>query len=128
MSNYFKNITKSFLIVFTLLLSSILISQTYVNLDQNRSWNSDTAQSTVFFKIAGTNLEITPNLNMLLFQDTQSGSNPKATYGGAWVNTTTYSNHNGIPSGWTYEISDAAADVQSNTTVSGYKKKITIIG
>ena len=128
MSNYFKNITKSFLIVFTLLLSSILISQTYVNLDQNRSWNSDATQSTVFFKTAGTNLEITPNLNMLLFQDTQSGSNPKATYGGAWVNTTTYSNHNGIPSGWTYEISDAAADVPSNATVSGDKKKITFTG
>ena len=79
MRNYFKNITKPFLIIVTLLLSSILFGQTYVNLDQNRNWNADAAQSTVFFKIKNTNLEITPNLNMLLFQDNDSGDNPKAT-------------------------------------------------
>ena len=102
--------------------------RTYVNLSQNRSWNSDATQSTVFFKTAGNNLEITPNLNMLLFQDTQSSSNPKATYGGGWVDTNTYSNHNGIPTGWTYEISNASGDVPVNTTVSGDKKKITFTG
>ena len=65
---------------------------------------------------------------MLLFQDTQSSSNPKATYGGGWVDTNTYSNHNGIPTGWTYEISNASGDVPVNTTVSGDKKKITFTG
>ena len=118
MKKYFKNITNSFLIIFTLLLSSILVGQTYVNLDQNRNWNADATQSTVFFKIKNTNLEITPNLNMLLFQDNDSGDNPKATVGGAWVNTGTYSNHNSIPNGWTYEISNASGDVPINTTVS----------
>ena len=117
MKKYFKNITNSFLIIFTLLLSSILVGQTYVNLDQNRNWNADATQSTVFFKIKNTNLEITPNLNMLLFQDNDSGDNPKATVGGAWVNTTTYSNHNPIPNGWTYEISNASGDEPANTTV-----------
>ena len=54
MKKYFKNITNSFLIIFTLLLSSILVGQTYVNLDQNRNWNADATQSTVFFKIKNT--------------------------------------------------------------------------
>ena len=127
MNKYFKNITKPFLIVFTLLMSSILVSQTYVRVNQNRDWNADATQSTVFFKVKDTNLEITPNLSMLLFRN-QTASDPKPTYGGAWVNTDDYTNHNPIPSGWTYEISNASGDVPANVTVSDDKKKITFTG
>ena len=91
-------------------MSSILVSQTYVRVNQNRDWNADATQSTVFFKIKDTNLEITPNLSMLLFRN-QTASDPKPTYGGAWVDTSVYTNHNPIPSGWTYEISNASGDV-----------------
>ena len=108
-------------------MSSILVSQTYVRVNQNRDWNADANQSTVFFKVKDTNLEITPNLSMLLFRN-QTASDPKPTYGGAWVDTSVYTNHNPIPSGWTYEISNASGDVPANVTVSGDKKKITFTG
>ena len=126
MRNYFKNITKPFLIVFTLLMSSILVSQTYNPLNQNRDWDADATQSTVFFKTPGTNLEITPNLRMLVFQE----QGATATFGGSWVNTTDYPNHsNSIPNGWTYEISDSEGSASSSTvTVSTDKKKITFSG
>ena len=132
MRNYFKNITKPFLIVFTLLMSSILVSQTYNPLNQNRDWDADATQSTVFFKTPGTNLEITPNLRMFVFQE----QGATATFGGSWVNTTDpagdnyYSNHsNNIPNGWTYEISDSQGSASSNNvTVSTDKKKITYSG
>ena len=102
-------------------MSSILVSQTYNPLNQNRDWDADATQSTVFFKTPGTNLEITPNLRMLVFQE----QGATATFGGSWVNTTDYPNHsNSIPNGWTYEISDSKGSASSSTvTVSTDKKK-----
>ncbi|MDB9966882.1 hypothetical protein OAD44_01575, partial [Flavobacteriaceae bacterium] len=107
-------------------MSSILVSQTYNPLNQNTDWDADATQSTVFFKTSGTNLEITPNLRMLVFQEQGS----TATFGGSWVNTTDYPNHsNSIPNGWTYEISDSKGSANSSTvTVSADKKKITFSG
>ena len=107
-------------------MSSILVSQTYNPLNQNRDWDADATQSTVFFKTPGTNLEITPNLRMLVFQE----QGATATFGGSWVNTTDYPNHsNSIPNGWTYEISDSKGSASSSTvTVSTDKKKITFSG
>ena len=128
MKKYIKNIINPFLIFSALLISSLLFSQTYVRVNQNRDWNADVTQSTVFFKADNSDLEITPSLNMLLFRDNDSNDDPKSTYGGSWVDTDTYSNHSPIPDGWTYEISNAAGDVPSNTTVSADKKKITYSG
>ena len=132
MKKYFKNITKPFLIVFTLLFSALSLAQTYDPVNQNRDWDADATQSTVFFKSPSVDLEITPNLRMLVFQE-RGGT---ATFGGSWVNTTNpngdnyYGNHtDNIPSGWTYEISDSKGSVTSNTvTVSADKKKITFSG
>ena len=89
-------------------------NQTYSKETQNRSWNSNSEISTVFFKTSGTDLTITPSLKMIRFTD---GTNK---YGWSSDNSTS-----DIPSNWTYEISNAAGDVPSNTTVSNDKKSIT---
>ena len=112
------------LVMISLLFSSLSYGQIYNPILQNENWNSDSTESTVFFK-GSDDLEITPNLKMLLFQDSQSTLTPKATYGGSWVNTNEYSNHNGIPSGWNYEILN---DNTSNYTISNDKKKVTFTG
>ena len=119
MKKYFKNITKPFLIVFTLLFSALSLAQTYNPLMQNEAWNSDASQSTIFFK-GSADLEITPSLKMFLFEDQDSNQSPKATVGGGWVDTSTYSNHGPIPSNWEYEILSA-----TNSTISADKKKVT---
>ena len=130
MKKYFKNITKPFLIVFTLLFSALSLAQTYDPVNQNRDWDADATQSTVFFKSPSVDLEITPNLRMLVFQE-RGGT---ATFGGSWVNTTNpngdnyYGNHtDNIPSGWTYEISDSKGSVTSNTVTVSADKKLSLI-
>ncbi len=92
--------------------TNFIYSQTYNPQTQNRSWNSNSDINTVFLKSNGVNITITPNLKMIQFVDSNG-----ATYG--------YNGTNGIPTDWTYEISDSAADVPADTTVSGDKKSIT---
>ena len=56
------------LVMISLLFFSLSYGQIYNPILQNENWNSDSTESTVFFK-GSDDLEITPNLKMLLFQD-----------------------------------------------------------
>ena len=112
----------NFKIFFFLLIgftTTTLLSQTYVRVGQNTTYNSDSDINVIFTKAANGSVDITANLKMLSFRD---GDNNYYGYDLDGDGGETYSD---IPNNWDFEIIDLCT---SCSDLSNDKKTFTYSG
>ena len=85
-----NNYLRLFLIIFLLFSFNSIFSQVYQFVDQNKTWDVDTAKNYLFYKQINTEFTICPSLNILKFKDNNKD------YG--WNAT------NPIPEEWDFKI------------------------
>lgn len=102
-----------------MLVNSVASQDIYLNINQNRTYNTDTQKNVMFFVGQNETISITANLNMLTFKK----SDDSAYYGYDLGDGTTYEP---IPSNWDFEIINLPNPEGSN--LSADKKSFTYSG